>query len=153
MMLKFNIFCGFDIDQQIHTRQLTPFTTNIIHLWPMHATGLQGVCYQYMILVIKDLRSWINMYNGVKRQEHDLHIHYYGNLVLHNSLAQKAWTRSVGCIADLLCMALLPPTHYTLQTVEHRMKLVCYTTPCAAVTGTCSSKVFPAYETTILSVQ
>lgn len=46
---------------------------------------------------------------------YDLHIHYYGNLVLHNSLAQKAWTRSVGCIVDLLCMTLLPPTHYTLH--------------------------------------
>jgi hypothetical protein len=25
--------------------------------------------------------------------------------------------------------------HYTLQTVEHRLQLVCYTTPCAAVNG------------------
>lgn len=43
MMLKFNIFCGFDINWQIHKRQLKPLTTNIIHLWPMHATGLQGL--------------------------------------------------------------------------------------------------------------
>jgi len=45
-----------------------PFIKNIIHLWPMHATGLQGVCHQYIILVIKDLTCWINVYNGVQHQ-------------------------------------------------------------------------------------
>jgi len=145
-----------------------PFIKNIIHLWLMHATGLLSVCHQYIILVIKDLTCWINKYNGVKHQVHMTNArciwsshYYYGNLVLHNSLAQKAWIRSVGCRAYLLCMTLLPPTHYTLHFTNCGMQTevgMLHYTMCRChwqfnMQGTCLSQVFPAHETTVLSAQ
>jgi hypothetical protein len=108
----------------------------------MHATGLLGVCHQYMILVIKDLRCWFNIYNGIKRQVCMI----FTFNIMGNLYCTTVWLRKpeqdqfdAQLIYSALLCCHLHFIHYTSQTVEHRMKLVCYTTPCAAAAVTGSS--------------
>jgi hypothetical protein len=121
----------------------------------MQATGLQGVRHQHMILVIKDLRCWFNIYNGFKRQVRMIFTFTIMGSLYHTTVwltkpeqdqldAQPIYSARLCCHLHFM--------HYTLQTVEHRLQLVCYTTPCAAVTGSSICRA-PVYQTCSLHMR